>query len=94
MESKMNTKKGEGQPVSAIKRDLNIEISDDQAKHYFSNFVLTISNNEEIILGFGNRKVKNINEIDMINYFHLTIPHLKRLTSLLEKKVKEIEKEE
>lgn len=71
---------------------LEVQICDDHALHYFSNFILTMCNDEEVILGFGNRKIKRMNEVEINSYFHLTIPHLKRLSKLLIQKIDELEK--
>jgi len=90
----MDKKNNSNQRISDIEKKLNIVICDEQAKHYFANFILTVNSQEEIILGFGNRRVRNLNEIEVINYFHLTIPHLKRLNSLLAEKIEEIDKKD
>lgn len=69
-----------------------VKIQDKDTKHLFSNYVITLHNLEEMILGFGVRNIDDPNTVTIQNYFHITIPHLERLSKLLSNKVSDLNK--
>jgi hypothetical protein len=64
-----------------------MEIVDDEAEHLFSNLVSFNINAEEVCMGFGLRNVKEVNEVNIHTYMHLTIPHFMRFAQTVNQQV-------